>query len=134
MAFDRIQFTEYLDLDLNTDKWRCNCCGRELISARENYKRGCLVAERDPSEIHPTDHRGRIFVLARSRLGAGAGILLSRLREAGRDGISPSRPSDHGRHRSRHRQPEATIGERRSSRARRQAARRRIAKGGNGHG
>ena len=29
------------------------CCGRELISARENYKRGCLVAERDPSEIHP---------------------------------------------------------------------------------
>ena len=53
MAFDRIRFTEYLDLDLNTDTWRCNCCGRELISARENYKRGCLVAERDPSEIHP---------------------------------------------------------------------------------
>lgn len=53
MPFDRIRFTEYLDLDLDFEKWRCNCCGHELISARENYKRGCLVAERDPSEIHP---------------------------------------------------------------------------------
>ena len=53
MALERIRFTEYLDLDLNNDKWHCNSCGHGLISARENYKRGCLVAERDPAEIHP---------------------------------------------------------------------------------
>jgi acetone carboxylase gamma subunit len=53
MAFERIRFTEYLDLDLNDETWRCNCCGRTLISARQSYKRGCLVAERDPSEVHP---------------------------------------------------------------------------------
>ena len=53
MALERIRFTEYLDLDLNDDQWHCNSCGHGLISARENYKRGCLVAERDPAEIHP---------------------------------------------------------------------------------
>ncbi len=53
MALERIRFTEYLDLDLNDDQWHCNSCGHGLISARKNYKRGCLVAERDPAEIHP---------------------------------------------------------------------------------
>ena len=48
----RIQITEYLDIDLETEQWCCNRCGRELISARDNYKKGCLVAERDPREIH----------------------------------------------------------------------------------
>jgi acetophenone carboxylase len=32
----------------------CNRCGRSLGSARENYKKGCLVHDRDPREIHPT--------------------------------------------------------------------------------
>lgn len=48
----RIRFTEYLDLDLDADAWHCHSCGRLLIAAQENYKRGCLVAERDPTEIH----------------------------------------------------------------------------------
>lgn len=50
---ERIRMTEYLDLDLQDDTWYCNRCGRALISARENYKKGCLVYERNPQEIHP---------------------------------------------------------------------------------
>jgi acetone carboxylase, gamma subunit len=48
-----VRITEYLDIDTDTEMWRCNRCGRELISARENYKTGCLVYERDPDEILP---------------------------------------------------------------------------------
>jgi acetophenone carboxylase len=47
----RVRITEYLDIDLEKEMWVCNRCGRELISARENYKKGCLVYERDPREI-----------------------------------------------------------------------------------
>jgi acetone carboxylase gamma subunit len=53
MKEGRIRFTEYLDLDINSDLWHCHSCNVELISAREHYKRGCLVAERMPDEIHP---------------------------------------------------------------------------------
>ena len=49
---ERIRFTEYLDLDIDREQWHCHDCGHALISARENYKRGCLVAERMPQEIH----------------------------------------------------------------------------------
>ncbi len=50
--YERIHFTEYLDLDLNDEHWYCHDCGTCLIAASENYKRGCLVAERSPAEIH----------------------------------------------------------------------------------
>ncbi len=49
----RVRITEYLDLDLDRELWRCNRCDHPLISAREPYKHGCLVYERDPQEIHP---------------------------------------------------------------------------------
>src|SRR5436190_124270 len=49
----RLRFTEYLDLDLDEEVWRCNRCDAALTSAREEYKRGCLVYDRDPREIHP---------------------------------------------------------------------------------
>lgn len=50
----RVRITEYLEVNLETEMWHCHNCGRELISARENYKKGCLVRERDPREIyHP---------------------------------------------------------------------------------
>ncbi|MBM4463708.1 MAG: acetophenone carboxylase [Chloroflexi bacterium] len=49
---DKIQITEYLDIDLDKEIWCCNRCGKELISARENYKKGCLVYERDPATIY----------------------------------------------------------------------------------
>jgi acetophenone carboxylase len=53
MTATRIRFTEYLDLDLDAELWRCNRCDAELISARRPYKEGCLVYERDPREVHP---------------------------------------------------------------------------------
>lgn len=53
-APSRIRVTEYLDLEIDRELWFCNRCGRELGSARENYKKGCLLCERDPREIHPS--------------------------------------------------------------------------------
>jgi acetophenone carboxylase len=50
---NRIRVTEYLDLDLNQEQWLCNRCGNAIGPARENYKRGCLLYDRDPREIHP---------------------------------------------------------------------------------
>ena len=54
----RIRFTEYLDLDLETEEWLCHSCGHKLIDASSNYKCGCLVAERDPTEIHQSILQG----------------------------------------------------------------------------
>lgn len=48
----RIRITEYLDVKIENEMWCCNRCGAELMSARENYKKGCLVAERKPEEIY----------------------------------------------------------------------------------
>lgn len=47
------QITEYLDIDLEKEVWCCNKCGHELISARQNYKKGCLIYDRDPTTVHP---------------------------------------------------------------------------------
>jgi acetophenone carboxylase len=47
-----IRITEYLDLDLDQEQWRCNRCARVLCPARENYKTGCLLHARDPREVH----------------------------------------------------------------------------------
>jgi acetone carboxylase, gamma subunit len=49
----RIRVTEHLDLDVDREEWLCNRCGRALGPARENYKKGCLLYDRDPREIHP---------------------------------------------------------------------------------
>lgn len=45
------RITEYLDVDLDTREWRCNRCGQSLGPATENYKKGCVIAERSPEEI-----------------------------------------------------------------------------------
>ena len=44
--------TEYLDLELDDERWRCRVCDHDLGSARENYKHACQVNQRDPREIH----------------------------------------------------------------------------------
>jgi len=49
----RIRITEYLDLALDSEQWMCNRCGRILAAARDSYKTGCLLYDRDPREIHP---------------------------------------------------------------------------------
>lgn len=54
----RIHIAEYLDVDLGAERWHCHDCGHDLGSARDDYKRGLLVAERDPEEIHPPGFDG----------------------------------------------------------------------------
>jgi acetophenone carboxylase len=49
---ERIDITEYLAIDLPTERWHCRRCGHDLGPARGNYKEGCLVADRDPREVH----------------------------------------------------------------------------------
>lgn len=49
----KVRITEYLDIDLEREYWCCNRCGCELFSARDNYKKGCLIAEKDPDTIYP---------------------------------------------------------------------------------
>jgi acetone carboxylase gamma subunit len=56
--------TEYLDVDLATERWSCNRCGRDLGSARDNYKKGCLIADRDPAEVHPPMVEGTEYSFA----------------------------------------------------------------------
>jgi acetophenone carboxylase len=45
------QVTENLDVDLDRLEWCCHHCGHALGSACENYKKGCLIAQRSPHEI-----------------------------------------------------------------------------------
>jgi len=47
-----IQITEYLGIDIATERWMCHRCGHDLGSAHDCYKQGCLVRARDPREIH----------------------------------------------------------------------------------
>jgi len=48
----KVRITESLDIDLNNDMWCCNRCGFELVSARSNYKEGCLILDRNPKDIY----------------------------------------------------------------------------------
>ena len=43
---------ELLDLDVEQERWLCGKCGHDIGSARDNVKRGLLVGERDPAEVH----------------------------------------------------------------------------------
>lgn len=48
----KVDITEYLRIDLDTEQWECRKCGRVHGSARENYKKFMLIHDRDPREIH----------------------------------------------------------------------------------
>lgn len=48
----KIQITEYLDIDLDNEQWCCRICSENIISARESYKKGCLVYSRNPQTIY----------------------------------------------------------------------------------
>jgi acetone carboxylase gamma subunit len=48
----KVLITEYLRINLDSEMYECRRCDHELISARENYKRGLRVYDRDPREIH----------------------------------------------------------------------------------
>lgn len=47
-----VLITEYLRINLDTEMWECRRCDRPHIGARENYKRGLLVYDRNPRDIH----------------------------------------------------------------------------------
>ncbi|MEM6887372.1 MAG: acetone carboxylase subunit gamma [Pseudomonadota bacterium] len=47
-----LRVTEYLDIDVRSERWKCNCCGHDLGSAHESYKLGCLLRDRNPHEVH----------------------------------------------------------------------------------
>lgn len=49
----KISITEYLDIDLEAEQWRCSRCGYALGPARDNYKKGCLIFDRDPRSLYP---------------------------------------------------------------------------------
>jgi acetophenone carboxylase len=49
---EHLHVAENLDLDLDGERWRCGRCGHDIGPARANVKRGLLVYERDPREIH----------------------------------------------------------------------------------
>ncbi len=48
----KVQITEGLHIDLETERWCCTMCESELVSCHNNYKEGCLVSERQPSDVH----------------------------------------------------------------------------------
>lgn len=47
-----VPVTPYLGIDLNEERWICRRCAEPLDDARDNFKHGLLVNERDPEEIH----------------------------------------------------------------------------------
>ncbi len=49
----RPAITEYLEVDLDKEMLHCRRCGKALISARHNYKEGCVVYARDPATLYP---------------------------------------------------------------------------------
>lgn len=61
------RITEYLDLDLAAERWMCNRCGADLGDARDTYKKGCLIAARDPAEVHPPLVEGFAYSFAPDR-------------------------------------------------------------------
>ncbi|PCI52608.1 MAG: acetone carboxylase subunit gamma [Alphaproteobacteria bacterium] len=44
--------TESLRIDLDQERWECSKCDTSLGNAREPYKKGLNVYDRDPREVH----------------------------------------------------------------------------------
>lgn len=57
----KIRITEYLEVDLKDEKWVCQRCGHYLIDANENYKKGCLVAQKPFEQVHPPIVEGQAY-------------------------------------------------------------------------
>ena len=47
-----VYVTEYLAIELESERWLCRRCSHDLGNARGNYKEGLLIYDRDPTEIH----------------------------------------------------------------------------------
>lgn len=56
----QVKITEGLHIDLKIGMWCCTKCGAELVSCYNNYKEGCLVSERQPSDVHRPLVQGKV--------------------------------------------------------------------------
>ena len=56
----RVHITEYLDIDLESERWTCAVCEHAIGPAREDYKRGLLLYDRDPRDIYPARIDGEL--------------------------------------------------------------------------
>lgn len=59
----RVKITEVLSVDLESETWHCNHCNTSLGSARENYKKGCLIHERELTDIYQPVNQGEEYSL-----------------------------------------------------------------------
>tara|TARA_B110000116_G_scaffold249796_1_gene243715 strand:+ start:100 stop:456 length:357 start_codon:yes stop_codon:yes gene_type:complete len=50
-----VEITPYLDINLESSMWVCSSCNGDIIGSSLNYKTGCLISERDPSEVHQSE-------------------------------------------------------------------------------
>jgi len=51
-SLEREVITEYLEIDLETERWHCRRCGHDIGPASESYKRGLLLYDRDPTDVY----------------------------------------------------------------------------------
>jgi acetophenone carboxylase len=57
----RIRVAEALDIELDSQRWLCNRCETDLGSARDDYKKGCLLHDRDPRSLYPPGVAGDLL-------------------------------------------------------------------------
>ncbi len=60
----RVAITEYLEVDLATERWHCRRCGHDIGDARRPYKEGCLAWARDPATLFPPHIEGSRYSFA----------------------------------------------------------------------
>lgn len=49
----KVDMTEYLRVNLESEEWECRVCDHTIGSAHQSYKQGLLVYNRNPQDIHP---------------------------------------------------------------------------------
>ena len=103
----RIPMTEYLIIDLDTERWVCQGLRTTTsASARGNYKEGTLVYDRDPAEIHQSildPGKVRVHVRPGPHLLPDSRVLLPGLRNAAGNGVRAAGTPAHGGHALGHR-------------------------------
>jgi acetone carboxylase gamma subunit len=52
VTYENEPITEYLEIDLNQERWLCRVCNKDLGCARDDYKRGLLLHDRDPRTVY----------------------------------------------------------------------------------
>ena len=89
----RVPMTEYLEIDLDTERWLCRRCGYDLASGAAATRRGrwCTTATLARYTGRCSTRRGTSSRSRPTRRGAGSSNLLSELRHDDRGGISAAR-------------------------------------------